>query len=128
MSRDSLLDLDGVDTGPLLGQSGLLPLSHSLVLDTPGLHLLRQVLGSGLLRLGLVDVLHQDSLVLEGVSLGLQVERVVQVLVDLASLSVLSEKTSENSHSSEPLDLGGHSGLGRTLSLTCKGVRRCRGK
>jgi hypothetical protein len=112
-----------VDTSSLLGQPGCLPLSHSLVLDTPSFHLFSQVLGSGLLSLGLVDVLHQDSLVLEGVSLCLQVERVVQVLVDLAGLSVLSEQSSQDSHSSEPLNLGGHSGLGRTLSLTWKGWR-----
>lgn len=112
-----------MDTSPLLGQSSLLPLSHSLVLDTPGLHLFRQVLGSRLLRLGLVNVFHQDSLVLEGVSLCLQVQGVVQVLVDLAGLSVLSEKSSEDSHSSEPLNLGGHSGLSGTLSLTCERKR-----
>jgi len=75
--QNSLLELDGVQTSPLLGQPGGLPLPHSLVLDTPGLHLLGQVLGSGLLGLGLVDVLHQDSLVLEGVTLGLEVEGVI---------------------------------------------------
>jgi len=76
-SADSLLELDGVETGPLLGQPGGPPLPQSLVLDTPGLHLLGQVLGSGLFSLGLVDVLHQDTLVLESVTLGLEVERVV---------------------------------------------------
>jgi hypothetical protein len=74
---DSLLELDGVQASPLLGQPGGPPLPQRLVLDTPGLHLLGQVLGSGLFGLGLVDVLHQDSLVLEGVTLGLEVERVV---------------------------------------------------
>jgi hypothetical protein len=69
-----------VDTRPLLGQPCGLPLTHSLVLDTPGLHLLSEVLGSGLLGLGLVDVLHENSLVLEGVTLGLEVEGVVAVV------------------------------------------------
>lgn len=133
-----------MDTLPLLGESGGLPLPHGLVLDSSGLGLLLEVLGSELLRLGLVDVLHQDSLVLESVTLGLEVERVVpavstarrrivtiwaelgtlnsQVLVDLAALSVLLQQSSEDSHSSEPLHLGGHSGLGGTLSLTGTGV------
>lgn len=115
-----LLKLDGVKTGSLLRQSGELPLSHSLVLDSSSLHLLSQVLGSVLLGLGSVDVLHENSLVLEGVSLSLEVERVVEVLVDLASFSVLLQQSSENSHSSEPLDLAGHSSLSRTLSLTCR--------
>ncbi len=66
-----------MDTSPLLSQPSGLPLTHSLVLDTPSLHLFSEVLGSGLLSLGLVDVLHEDSLVLEGVTLGLEVEGVV---------------------------------------------------
>ena len=48
-----------------------------LVLDTAGLHLVGEDLGTGLLRLCLVDVLHQDTLVLEDVTLRLCVERVV---------------------------------------------------
>jgi len=45
-----------------------------------------------------------------------------QVLVDLATLSVLPQQSSKDSHSSEPLHLGGHSGLGGTLPLTGTGV------
>ena len=37
---DVLLPLDLEETLPLLGESGGLPLSHSLVLDSSGLHLL----------------------------------------------------------------------------------------
>ena len=48
-----------------------------LVLDTAGLHLVGEDLGTGLLCLCLVDVLHQDTLVLEDVTLRLCVERVV---------------------------------------------------
>lgn len=40
-----------------------------LVLDTAGLHLVVEDLGSGLFGLGLVDILHQDTLILEDVSL-----------------------------------------------------------
>ena len=46
----------------------------------------------------------------------------LQVLVDLSTLSVLPQESSENTHSSEPLNLGGHSGLGGTSSLTGTGV------
>lgn len=45
-----------------------------------------------------------------------------QVLVDLSTLSVLSQQTSQNSHPSQPLDFGGHSSLGGTPSLTGTGV------
>ena len=72
-----LLVLDGDDTRALLGNTGSTPLTGSLVLDTAGLHLLSEVLGTELLGLGLVDVLHENTLVLEGVSLGLEVEGVV---------------------------------------------------
>lgn len=40
---------------------------------------------------------NESSLVLESVTLRLLVELVVQMLVDLASSSVLDEKTAENS-------------------------------
>jgi len=78
-------------------------------------------------------VLHQDTLVLESVTLGLEVESVVpvvsgccraktnlysQVLVDLASLTVLPQQPPENSHAAEPLDFAGHTGLGGTSTLT----------
>ena len=49
-------------------------------------YLVLQHLGAGLLCLLLVDELHEDSLVLEHVALGLQVELVVQVTVDLLGL------------------------------------------
>ena len=48
-----------------------------LVLGAAGLHLVGEDLGAGLLGLGLVDVLHEDTLVLEDVTLRLLVERVV---------------------------------------------------
>ena len=50
--------------------------------------LVSQHLGPGLLCLLLVDVLHEDTLVLESVTLGLQVQLVVQVAVNLLGLPV----------------------------------------
>lgn len=74
-----LLVLDGGDGGPLLGDTLGATLAGSLVLRSASLHLVLEDLGAGLLGLGLVDVVHQDALVLEDVSLGLQVELVVAV-------------------------------------------------
>ena len=50
------------------------------------IYLVSQHLGSGLLCLLLVDELHENSLVLEHVTLGLQVKFMVQVSVDLLAL------------------------------------------
>ena len=47
----------------------------------------------------------QSALVLEGVTLAQLVEFVVEVLVNLASSSVLDKKTSENTQASHPEDL-----------------------
>ena len=87
-----------------------------------------------------MDVLHQDTLVLEDVTLGLLVELVVaagrrvseggsesgsggaQMLVDLAGLPVLPQQAAEHALPPHPLDLRRHTGLGRTLALTRAGV------
>lgn len=83
----------------------------------PGLRLVVELFGPGLLSLLLVDVLHEDTLVLENVALGLQVQVVVQVLVDLLSLAVLLEQPPEDTHPADPDDLAGHTGIGRTFPL-----------
>jgi hypothetical protein len=115
-----------------------------LVLGAAGLHLVGEDLGTGLLRLRLVDVLHQDALILEHIALRLLVEGVVagnsnnqhtdptgpliggirtkrkhsQVLVDLACLTVLAEETAEDTLATHPEHLGGHTRIGGTLALT----------
>jgi hypothetical protein len=65
-----------------------------------------------------VNVFHQDTLVLETVTLGLEVKLVVQVLIDLTSFSVLGQETTEDTHTTHPDNLAGHTGVGSTLSLT----------
>jgi len=50
-------------------------------------------------------VLNQCSLVLEGVTFAQVVELVVQVLVDLATGTILDEKTAENTETAHPDDL-----------------------
>lgn len=63
-------------------------------------------------------MLNESTLVLEGVTLAAVVQLVVQVLVDLSGGTVLDEKTAEDSETTHPQDLAGHTGVGRTLSLT----------
>jgi hypothetical protein len=92
--------------------------TESLVLGTENISLFSESLSTNLFSLGLVDVFHQDTLVLETVTLGLQVKVVIQVLIDLASFSVLGEKTTEDTHTTHPDNLAGHTSIGSTLSLT----------
>lgn len=53
--------------------------SH-LVLDTAGLHLVGEDFCTGLLRLCLVNIFHQYTLVLEDIPLGLLVEGMIAVI------------------------------------------------
>merc|ERR1719312_139394 len=106
----------------LLGLPLLPPPLGLLDLVAPGLGLVSQHLGPGLLGLLLVDVLHQDALVLEHVTLGLQVEVVVQVPVDLLGLTVAAEQTPQHSHPLHPQGLLGASGVLGTLALSVTGV------
>jgi hypothetical protein len=85
-----------------------------------------------------VDKLHEDTLVLEDVTLGLLVERVVpstgisptlghrapnsQMLIDLSCLPVLSQQPPKNPLPAHPEHLGGHTRLGRTFPLSSTGV------
>jgi hypothetical protein len=102
----------------LLSNTSSTTLTGSLVLGTVGISLVLDGLGSELLSLSLVDVLHQDTLVLEDVTLRLEVQGVIQVLVDLTGFSVLAEKTTEDTHTAHPQDLTRHTSIGSTLALT----------
>ena len=87
-------------------------------LDSSGFSLFLELGLSDFLLLHLVDALDQNGFVLELVTLGAEVEMMVDVLGDLLGFSVLLEKSSEDSLSSHPEDLRRHSGVGGTLSLT----------
>merc|ERR1711922_102703 len=80
----------------------------------------RLLLGVGLehLCLLLVDELHQDTLVLEDVTLGLEVELVVQVTINLLGLPVSLEKATEDPHPLDPETLLRGPGVLGTLPLT----------
>merc|ERR1719231_994501 len=72
--------------------------------------------------LGLVDGFHQHALVLELVTLGCNIEFVVQMPVDLFLLAILAEKTAQNTKTADPQNLGRHSCLCGTAALSCAGV------
>lgn len=75
-------------------------------------------LETDLFRFGFVDVFHEDALVLELVTLALEVQDVVEVFVDFLRLSVLAEESAENSHASHPDDLGREASFTGTSALT----------
>ena len=60
----------------------------------------------------------KGALVLEGVTLAGVVEFVVQVLVDLATGTVLDQQTAQDTKTTHPEDLLGHTGISGTLPLT----------
>ena len=65
---------------------------------------------------------HKNTLGLESVTLGKHVELVVEILVDLLTISVLDEHSSEHAHTSHPQHFLGQSGIFGTSSLTVSGV------
>ena len=108
--------------GSLLLSDGSSDSLLSLVLDNASLSLtslglLLKGLSLDGLSLSLVDGLNQDSLVLELVTLGSHVEEVIDVVIDLSLLAVLAEQSTENSLSSDPQNLGGHTSLSGTSTL-----------
>jgi len=117
-----LLGLDLLGLGLLAGDALLSASSGLLVLVSPGFGLIGQLLGAESLRLLLVDELHQNALVLEHVTLALDVELVVEMAVDLLVLSVLLQEPPQHAHPPHPQLLDGHTGVGGTLALTGAGV------
>merc|ERR1712012_1268519 len=102
----------------LLGLPVFPPLASLLDLRSAGVSLVSQHLGPRLLGLLLVDVLHEDTLVLESVTLGFQVQLVIQVAINLLSLPISLQQPPENTHPHDPHGLLGGSGILGTLALT----------
>lgn len=92
----------------------------SLLLTSLGLGF--EGLGTLDLGLSLVDVLHQDGLVLELVTLALVVKNVVEVLVDFGGGTVFTKHSAKNAHASDPDGLGREAGFTSTGSLTTASV------
>merc|ERR1712189_562 len=82
------------------------------------LSLVAQLLASLLLSLLLMNVFHQNSLVLEHITLGLHVQVVVQVKIDLLLLSVFSQKSSKDTHTVHPHHLFWHPSISCTMAFT----------
>jgi len=97
-----VFNLLGSDTSELLELLGDSLFLADGVLESSGLLLLFELLDSDFLLLHLVNRLDEDGLVLELVTLGSEVEVVIDVLGDLLGLSILSEESSEDSLSSHP--------------------------
>ena len=113
------LGLDDTHGNSLSGISLLLLLSG---LNSSCFSLLLELGFSDLLLLHLVDGLNKNGLVLELITLGSEIEVMVDISRDLLGFSVLLEKSSEDSLSSHVKDLNGHSCVSGTLSLTETGV------
>ena len=77
---------------------------------------------SDLFLLFLEDGFKKDFFVLVLVTLGQEIELVVNLSVDLAVLSETSEETTEDSLSTNPEDLRWHAGVFATSSLSDAGV------
>ena len=99
LASDSLLLADGV----LCSSGGLLVLELLLTDD---------------FGLDLVDGLDEDVLVLELVTLGAEVELVVDLSVNLLSFTISLEESTEDTGSSHPEDLGWHTSILGTSSAT----------
>merc|ERR1712179_194870 len=87
-------------------------------LKTAGLSLVGEHFAASLLSLLLVDELHQDTLVLENVTLGFHVQVVVEMAINFLGLTIAFQKPSQHSHASDPHELLGHTGISSTLPLT----------
>jgi len=101
----------------LVGLALVATLASLLHLGAACLRLVTEHLGARVLCLLLVNVLHEDTLVLEDVTLALHVQVVVQVFVDLLRLAVAHQQATQDTHAPDPDDLLRHTCIGRTLSL-----------
>lgn len=98
--------------------AGSTTLTGSTGLDSVGFGLIGQALGAGLFSLGLVNEFHQDALVLKHIALGLEVQLMVQMLVNLARLPVFAQQSAQHSLAAHPEDRLGHAGISGTVTLT----------
>lgn len=112
------LGLDGLDLGfigaSLAGEALLLAI---VVLDATSFTLLLEFGDADLLGLHLVNGLHQHVLVLKLVTLGSEVELVVQVFVDLLAVTVAFEQATEDTAAAHGEDLDRHTGVLGTLAV-----------
>jgi hypothetical protein len=65
-----------------------------------------------------MNVFHEDSLVLENITLALHVQIVVEMTIDFLGFAVFLQETTEDTHSCHPKVLLWHTSVGCTLTLT----------
>lgn len=83
-----------------------------------GFGLVVQHLSTSLLSLSLVNVFHEDALVLEHITLCLHVQVMVQVTINLLCFTVLLQETTEDTHASHPEEFHRHTSVCCTLALS----------
>ena len=88
------------------------------------LSLFHQGLGLRLLRLHRVNCLEQHALVFELVTLGVEVESVINVPVDFLGVAHFMEETTKDADTTHPDDLERKTGVGSTTTLTDAWVLR----
>uniref|UniRef100_A0A1L8D7V2 Uncharacterized protein n=1 Tax=Nyssomyia neivai TaxID=330878 RepID=A0A1L8D7V2_9DIPT len=85
---------------------------------TSCLSLIIKHLGTLLFGLLLVNVFHEDALILEHITLTLHVEIVIQMPINFLCIPVLLEQAPEYTHPLHPQILHGHSRISCTFPLT----------
>ena len=93
-----------------------------LVFKTSGFLLGGQLVSFDFLSLFLEDGFNQYCSVLELISLGCQIEFVIKVAVNFLGLTILSEKSSQDTLPADPKDFSGHSAFSATSTFTRTGV------
>jgi len=79
--------------------------------------LILELLSALRLRLLLVNVLHEYTLILKHVTLDLHVKQMVEMLIELLVVAILLQKTAQNTHAAHPKDFLRHTGISRTKTL-----------
>ena len=89
----------------LLGSGGLLLLTHAAAALTPSFDLLLEGALTFLFNLECVNVLDEDALVPEFVTLSLKIKLTIEVLVDLLLLPEVNERAADDADTANPLPL-----------------------
>lgn len=97
-------------------------MKHSTYSVSAGFGLVVQHLSASLLSLTLVNVFHQDALVLEHITLCLHVQVVVEMTVDFLGFAVFLKQTTEDTHASHPQEFHRHTSVRCTLALSVTAV------
>jgi hypothetical protein len=83
-----------------------------------GFSLVVQHLSTSLFSLLLVNVFHQNALVLEHITFHLHVQVVVQMTINLLGFTVLLQETTKDTHASHPQEFDWHTSVGCTTALS----------